>query len=66
MKFAGIWGFWTAFVAFYDGLATLFKEVYGKVSILVLQVLSIYYTPARSELPAARNPGLLERPARAP
>lgn len=30
MKFAGIWGFWTAFLAFYDGIAALMKEVYGK------------------------------------
>ena len=26
MKFAGAWGFWTAFLAFYDGIAALMQE----------------------------------------
>ncbi|GAB4816806.1 hypothetical protein N2152v2_003852 [Parachlorella kessleri] len=30
MKFAGAWGWWVAFLAFYDGIAALMKEVYGK------------------------------------
>ena len=29
-KFAGGWGFMVAFVAFYDGLAALMKDVYGR------------------------------------
>jgi succinate-acetate transporter protein len=33
MKFAGAWGWWTAAIAFYDGIAALTKEVYGKVSL---------------------------------
>ena len=31
MKFTGAWGWWVAFLAFYDGAAALMKEVYGKV-----------------------------------
>ena len=37
MKFAGAWGWWTAFLAFYDGIAALLKEVYGRVSRLGIQ-----------------------------
>ena len=29
-KFAGGWGFLVAFVAFYDGTASLMKDVYGR------------------------------------
>jgi hypothetical protein len=58
MKFAGAWGWFVAFLAFYDGIAALMKEVYGKVRAGLLRWRSAPCLQALQQAFAVRSASL--------